>query len=607
MRKNLKRWMCMVAALMLALTGAALAENDGQMSAPPDGGNMGTPPSGGPGGEMGTPPSGGPGGEMGTPPGGGMDESVNSGAQNATNTTGEIAIDGEEVTVSDEYADAAEITVSDGKVVISGLTAESGDYSETIVSATGDADVTIANAKITLDVSESTDGSETPGEAVYTDSGILHIEDSEITVNGAGRYTIAAEGTATMVVNDSVITAGGDLATGGNTSAVSEPTSNAGLLISGTSRANFSVGATDTYYYNSLCVTEGWAALSTDSATGDGLDFTGYLTEAIALHGGYGIYADTNCRDALYGTTIVSAEVGAIISNNGSITMTDSDSADESTLSELTGETAQENTRSTVIAGRNDFQLHSPDMMGEGNSDYTASLTLSHTDLITDESINADGLNYTSEVNGETYTVQATEDYTEKYGEAIGAYIEHVTGSAILIKSTSAEITLDDVTITPSNGVAIHSILNSDSMSRYLKQDVGAGVNVNAKDSTITGDILHEDYQRDLNVTLDGSTLTGAVIAVSAEEWNESWAEYADDENACWVNLDSSTYVTENHATSLSLTNGSVWQVTAESSLSALYVDETSSVEGTVWVDGEEVSIDGEVNLTGNIIVKPAE
>ena len=118
------------------------------------------------------------------------------------------------------------------------------------------------------------------------------------------------------------------------------------------------------------------------------------------------------------------------------------------------------------------------------------------------------------------------------YGDAVGAYNDYVTGAAILVKSTSADISLNDVEIQSSTGVALLTALNSDSMSRYLKQDVGSGVNVTVTDSTIDGDFIHDDYQRDMVVTLDGSTLNGDINHSTAEEWNEKWSEYADDEKS---------------------------------------------------------------------------
>lgn len=588
----MKRILAVVLSLVLivSLCMSGLAEGGPGMGQPPQGG-----PGGGsaPGGQMGNPPDG-----MGGP--GGMAEGDVASTGNAMNTSGLIDVAGETVTADDSLAGAIEN--ADGTITISGISYESGDYSATLLSAS-DSDVVLTGANIRLDVDNAVSGNESAGTAAYVDSGALTISDSTIEVDGTGRYTVAATGTATMVVEDSVIVAGGDAGAEGNTTSISEPASNAGLLISGNSRANFSVGQTHTFYYDSLCVADGWAALSTDSATGSGLEFVGVNTEAIALHGGYGIYADTNCRDYLYGATLVSAEVGAIISNNGAITVGSSGDAEAATTQdgygalEYGGEIG-EDMRTTIIAGRNDFQLHSPDMMGEGNSDYTAQLSLSHTTLITDDAINNEGYEYTSNVNGETYTIVATENYAEKYGDAVGAYIDYVTGAAILVKSTSADITLNDVEIQSSTGVALLTALNSDSMSRYLKQDAGSGVNMTVTDSTIDGDFIHDDYQRDMAVTLNTATLNGDITFSTAVEWNEKWSDYAEDENAYWVNLDANTYITDTHATALTLTNGSVWNVKESSELTTLAVSADSTVNGSIEAETTETLDDGTVVYT---------
>ena len=532
---------------------------------------------------------------------GGMAEGDVASTGNATNANGTIDVTDGIVTADESLAGSVEET--DGTITISGVSYESGDYSDTLLSASN-SDVTLTGANITMNVIETVSGNESAGTAAYVDSGTLTISDSNIEVDGAGRYTVAATGTATMIVEDSVIVAGGDAGANGNTAAVNEPASNAGLLISGTSRANFSVGQSHTLYYDSLCVVDGWAALSTDSATGSGLEFVGVNTEALALHGGYGIYADTNCRDYLYGSTLVSAEIGGIISNNGAITVGSTADAETATnqdghsaLEYYSGDTGEDE-RTTIIAGRNDFQLHSPDMMGEGNSDYTARLSLSHATLITDDSINENGYEYTSDVNGETYTIRATEDYAEKYGDAVGAYIDYVTGAAILVKSTSADISLNDVEIQSSTDVALLMALNSDSMSRYLKQDVGSGVNVTITDSITDGDFIHDNYQRDMAVTLDGSTLNGDITFSTADEWNEKWSGYTGDENACWVNLDAETYITKTHTTTLTLVNGAVWNVKEASELTTLTVSADSVVNGSIEAETTETLDDGTVVYT---------
>ncbi len=553
----------------------------------------GAPPGGGPGG-----PGGRPGGAPGGPGGGpGPAESAMAGTGNSLNTEGLIAIkDGQILT---EETLGGTVATDNQTVVLDGLHFTAGDYGVTAVSASGSR-ILLRNALLELNADSAVSGNEQAGTGLYTDSGITVIEDSEITVNGAGRYTTSAVGDAILAVRDSVITAGGDRGAGGRTAAVTEPASNAGLLISGTSRANFSVGQTHTFYYDSLCAADAWAALSTDSASGSGLEFVAVDTEAAALHGGYGIYADSSCRDYLYGCTLVSAEIGAILSNNGALTADCSESAAGAVTQDGYDALAFAKEgfrpsagRSLIIAGRNDFQLHSPDMMGDGSSDYTASLSLSHTDLVTEESVSGEGFPFVSSVTGREYMICSDTDYAEKYGGAVGAYVDYVSGAAILVKSTSADIRMNDVTVDSFSGVALLSALNSDSMSRYLKRDAGNGVNVLVSDSSISGDIVHDDYQRDMSVTFDASTLSGAVTYSTAEQWNARWAEWAGDENACWAALDSSVYVTGLHETSLTLTGGSVWNVTEPSRLTMLRVSPDSSVNGTITAERTDTLDDG--------------
>ncbi|MCR4842940.1 MAG: hypothetical protein K5840_06745, partial [Eubacterium sp.] len=537
-----------------------------------------------------------------------------SGASSTTSAVSAITIDANAVTYGDGYsALASYVTAGDSSVTIKDLNLTSDNYSFTGVYSTNSSTVNLENCDITLDVGSAIEGDEEAGVGTYADSGVISLKDCNITVNGAGRYTVAAESTATMVCNDSSIIAGGDLGANGNTSNVAAPASNAGLLISGTSRSNFSVGASHTFYYNSLCVAEGWAALSTDSAAGDGLEFVGYNTEAVALHGGYDIYADSSCRDYLYGVDFVSAEVGIIVSNNGEVHMDSTAAASSASteegyqaLANIDGDTVSEDTDSVIVAGRNDFQLHSPDMGGGGGKGSQAVLDLSNTTLVTNSAINSSsGYNFKSDVNGETYNVVSTCDYYETYSDAVGKYIDFVTGAAILIKSTGSDITLDDVAVHSSTGVAIMSVLNSDSMSRYLKTE-GYDQEVAIANSEIDGDIVHDDYQRDMYITTDNSTITSNISYMTASEWNTYWADYATDSNCYWL-LDNDTYITDTHDTTLTLTNGSVWNAVGTSELTTLTVSADSKVNGTITADSTETATDGSTVYTNAVVVGTSE
>ncbi|MCR4842374.1 MAG: hypothetical protein K5840_03810, partial [Eubacterium sp.] len=426
------------------------------------------------------------------------------------NTTGLVDVSSNVATVDSSVVLASGVlTTADSSVTISGWDFTSGDYATTAVSAL-DSDVTIKDSSITMNVDEEVTDSSTFGVGAIVGSGTLKIKDSDITVNGAGRYTIHAYDSATMVVNSSSIIAGGDLGANGNTSSVREPGSNNGLYVCGVSRSNMSEGSSATFYYNSLCVAEGWAALSTDSAN-NGFEFVGYNTEAVAQHGGYGIYADSSCDDYLYGVDFCAAEIGAIISNNGSITVDNTDAAKTAStgngvavLSNLDGEEVSSNEDSVIMAGRNGVMLHQP-----GSTNSIGVLSLSNTEIITNNAINSDtGYSYTSSVNGKTYDVKEGRDYTEKYSAAVGAYIDFVKGAGILVKSSNVDIDLDDVTFDSYSNVAIMTVLNSDTSNNYLSEgNTSNTIEVDIKNSTIDGDFDLYDYQRVTNVTVSGSTL----------------------------------------------------------------------------------------------------
>ena len=170
----MKRILAIILVLMFCLSLAGIAEEGtpqgGPGGNPPEG--MGEPPEGEPEGE---PPQGGPGGDRGNPPDGmggpgGMAEGDVAGTGNATNANGTIDVTDGIVTADERLAGSVEET--DGTITISGVSYESGDYSDTLLSASN-SDVTLTGANITLDVDEAISGSESAGTATYVDSGTL--------------------------------------------------------------------------------------------------------------------------------------------------------------------------------------------------------------------------------------------------------------------------------------------------------------------------------------------------------------------------------------------------------------------------------------------------
>ncbi len=471
------------------------------------------------------------------------------------------------------------ISVEDGVVTISGLNLESGDYSFNGIAVTGaDSKVRLEKATIRLGVDTPADSSASGGAALNLDNGaVVYVSDSELVVDGSARYVTAAYNDATLVVNNSSVISTGS---NENTTEIAEPFSNEALLISGNARANFSIGATKTYYFNSVCTAEGWAALSTDSATGSGLDLYAYNTEGVAENGGYSTYADTNCRVWLYGSRLSAAEISCIISKSGQIHAYNASAADEELLSYNEGDVVEEET--LLVGGRNAVMIHAPDMMGQGI--YAAdcgTFTAKDTTIATSEDL------------------VSTKDYYD-YGDAVGAYVDYVMGDLFLIRSTSANIDLKNVRMDSYNNVLVHTVLNSDSMGNFLAAGDGNQVNpvaITMTDMDVTGDILHEDYQRRMTVSLTDATLSGNIVSGTVDSWNEKWAQYGE---VNWVVDERYDAV---YGVALTVGAGGVWNVTGQSSLTSLTVEEGGVVNGEITLDGEPLTVEPGQVYTGNILV----
>jgi len=552
------------------------------------------------------PPGGGPPG--GGPPGGGM---------GASHTEGAIYISGGARIADNEYDDGATaIRIADGAPGVKGSGAEGVLLTSTAYGANG---IVVADGKFrfggdedyytvytNLDadylgtsVSQGPDeiGSfnsvllftldeDVPANAATGSTGVdamgdsvVHIDNVYMQVDGSQRYVDSTGGKATTVINDSYFVSTGDATS--HTADISLPFSNEALLIDGGARTNMSVGSSDTYYFNSVVIAEGWATLSTD-ACGD-VDLYAYNTKAKALNGGYGTYADFNCRVWLYGSTLESAEVGAIISKSGKVSLLDGAAADDEMLALNKGDVT--NKGSVLTGGRNALMMHAPDMMGGG---------ISQVDF-----------GYFSATNSTLSTSRelvATFDYSA-FGDAVQKYVDYISGDVILVKSTSGSFVLDNAKLDPYNGVLFHTVLNSDRMGNFLASGdnrvardgalVVKPISLIMKNMSAAGDILHDDYQRDLEIRLEAAELTGRISQGSYASWKSLWNGMGVTE-ANW--LPDGEWSGSN-ALAVTLDGDAVWTVTGTSSMSQLVIEDGATVQGvggaspTMTIDGDATDI----------------
>ena len=416
-------------------------------------------------------------------------------------------------------------------------------------------------------------------------------------ITGVNGSAIQNAGSADLVVRDSVIL--------GVSTAQTQPLAgNPGnLLVAGDVRATLALSQAHSFYINSTIIATNWAALSTDGAvpvTEDGqseLSLYAYGSAADTYAGGYGAYSDLFCNLYAYGSQIAAGEIGIISGTYGRVvvgTIADGE-ADEVMAAHLTAadmDAHADKTLGSVIAGgRNAIMIHSvnlpPYWEYDGYSQeelplYSTPVTVSGSTLKTDLSLDRD----------------------VAYDAQKQAYIDHTAGSVILIKSTNADISLTASEIIPAEGgtgAIVHTVYNNDTMFMNAVPDGEQypGISLSMADMTVTGDIIHEDYQRDMTVTLSAASLTGAINAYDCDHWNAVAAAEGFDDYA----LDAS-YSTP-HGVSLVLESGASWTVTAESTLMSLTIGEGCTVSGVMTVNGVKTElVPG--TYTGSIELIPA-
>jgi hypothetical protein len=419
-------------------------------------------------------------------------------------------------------------------------------YNSSIILKDSDVANTSANYKNELDA----------GVGYGVKGGTASLENAYIDTVGSGRPALYTGSKGTMIVKDSYLEA-----EGGTSSFIP-----GFKLIYGSTRANLTTGGT-TFYYNSVVKSHDWGALSTDTGGSDSTYLYAYNTYAEATHGGYGTYADTNCFVYLFGSTLKAGEFGAILSNSGELNA-DSGTNVSSVVSKNMGSDDKTTTEgSSITGGRNAVMVHTVDSQQSGDTaatTYSAKLNVKNSTLSTVTDLTSAG------------------DYVnDKMVGASAPFIQHHLGSVILFRSGNADVSLENDTMTSSNGVLFHSVPDYDPGGAVypIDGDKALGINISLKDMNVTGNVLHEDYQRKMSLNLTNTTINGKVISGTMTAWNNLWSTYSTDIQKA---LTHNTSYNSVWGIAMSMDAQSKWVVTDTSSLASLTVEKGASITAPV-------------------------
>ena len=480
------------------------------------------------------------------------------------------------------------------------------------------------NTTIDLDLPADFDWAEEPSGGFAIEAagdGTMTVENVFARTTGSNRYGVHLA-TGTTVIRDSYFES-----LGGRGEYCMMPWF---TMQYGSSRNLVMTGSSNVYVYHSYCGTDGFASWSTDMTNGS---MYLYNADCINYNGGYGSFADA-CTVHIYGSSFDSAEYGVFGTNGGTLIIGSSEDArtaeDPVFLANLEGEELPEDTPSRILGDRNAVIMHIVATMSEGDPEY-GGIVDTHTES------NFNTQNVLHATNSVFSTVDATGRSLGKYPAPMAMYLDHMRGSVIEFRSSNADVYLENCKLESATGILFQSVVNLDSTAIQILDDVSTdsipGICIESVGNEWTGDILHEDYQRPMRLTLTDTTLTGAIHAPGIEDWLALWEDYEDvhysldpetgfyvndanpmDTNETYTAQDPNniylwaTAITEYNAVRgvyLDMDSDSVWNVTEESALRSLTMEEGAVIDGIVTIDGTETDVSGGGNWEGDIIVTP--
>lgn len=448
----------------------------------------------------------------------------------------------------------------------------------------------------TRDTKDAQEGDE--GAGIYADMPNFLLENVYLYTLGYGRSALhLTADVQDTVVRDSTIIALGDEGRDSSAPGI--------IMMYASSRPVLIESSGNTYFYNSDLISSDWGVYSLDGCYGANIYIVNCYSENI--YGGYSMYAlgvenPNTCW--FYGSYAASAQYGTILCAAGKTYTGALADAPEEALARLDdgtlGDTVLQNGWS-YIGGRTNAVTMQADISG---AEVVGLFDAKHTIFDTLAVLDRDGQPY----------VDTMDIFDHKDDMGVGAayyFLNHIHGSAFAIRSENVDLILDDCQVFTSNGVAIQTVVGYDNMANGIKVKDGTeyyGVNVDVKNMDLTGDILHEDYQRKMTLSLENADLYGAVISGTHAAWQQAitdqieadWTEYDDELGHTKEAVFAALCEDESYETiwgvRMSIDGDSSWTVTGDSSLYSLAVAEGASIAALA---GHELEIYVDCQMSG--------
>ena len=342
----------------------------------------------------------------------------------------------------------------------------------------------------------------------------------------------------------------------------------------------------DVWFLNSTAITDSWGALSYDNTS-----TTMYVVNSKSENtgSGYAIYDAAGCTVFLYGSTAISGGTGITVCRDATLTVASLEDADAVATdpyigtADLMEPAATADGRSIVVGYVYPIKIHA-DMSGP---DSVASAYLKDAYISSELSdvVLSDGSEF---VPSETAGGSTGSD-------AMNALVnDYQSGEIVEIACHNGKVVFDNCELHSRTGVLVHSFFTYDSMASGIYPVDGAeyaGDEVVVKNMAAEGDILHEDYMRKMDVSLENAQLTGVVTGTTLTGWNNYWKDQIEqingDEDDALLVIHDEVYESL-WGVRMSVDADSTWKVTGNCQLYSFTMEDGAVVEPA---DGQTMTI----------------
>ena len=414
-----------------------------------------------------------------------------------------------------------------------------------------------------------------PGVGIAFNGSVLEIKNAYVESNGTGRPSVHIPSTT----RDKNATQLPDLICVDS------------MFINHDTRALLLMGG-DVWFLNSTVLTNAWGGLSYDNTS-----TTMYVVNSDVENigsGGYAIYDAAGCTAYIYGSRVIGGNTAITVCRNAELTVDDLDKADKTATAPYDGAAdlmtpAVTDGRSEIIAHDYAIKMHA-DMSG-ADSQAVAYLNNAYLSTLDEDVAFADGTAYA--------------DWAKESTGIKGIISAYQSGACVVLSSHNGKVVFDGSELYSRTGVLVHSLFSYDSMASGIYPQDGveyAGDEVTLANMSAEGDILHEDYMRKMELTLENAELTGKVVGTTLAAWNGYWTDVVDamDEEelsdasgemdakaATLVNcIYNDTYETM-WGVRMTMDGSSVWNITGDSNLYSFTMAEGAQITGAaeIYVD----------------------